>query len=152
MPVVTRSVEVEARREAVWEVVSAIDDEAEYWHGTKEVHNISREGNVTERVVVQNFMGTRVTQRVTLRPMDSVEVEYLKGTTVGTKTITIEGDSGSRQRVNVVWKVRFTGLLWFITPVIKNHIVKGTENALQRIKLVAEGARRAPQTASMRAE
>lgn len=131
--------------------MSDIDNEPEYWHGTKEVHNISRDGDVTERTVVQNFMGTKVRQRVTLKPMESVEVEYLQGTTVGRKLITIEEGADSSHLVRVTWKVRFTGLLWFMTPVISNHIVKGTENALQRVKLVAEGARRGAQVEAQRA-
>jgi carbon monoxide dehydrogenase subunit G len=138
MPSMSKEIEVDAPREAVWAVVADIDNEPEYWHGTREVRNIRREGDLTDRVVVQNFMGTKVTQRVRLNPTHSVEVEYLSGTTVGKKTVAIEEAGDSRQRIRVTWNVRFTGLLWLITPVIKNHILKGTENALQRIKQVAE--------------
>jgi carbon monoxide dehydrogenase subunit G len=134
----TREIEVDAPRDKVWSVVADIDNEPEYWHGTREVRNTGRSGNVTDREVIQNFMGTKVVQRVTLSPMDSVETRYLKGTTVGTKKVSIHG-SGESQRVKVDWDVRFTGLLWFISPVIKSHIVKGTDNALLRIKEVAEG-------------
>jgi carbon monoxide dehydrogenase subunit G len=138
--VMTREIEVNAPRDKVWEVVSDIDNEPEYWHGTREVINLRREGNVTDRVVVQNFMGTRVEQRVTLRPEESVEVEYLKGTTVGKKRVDIIQEGASRHLVRASWEVRFTGVLWLITPIIRNHIVRGTENALVRIKEAAEKA------------
>ena len=134
-----REIEVDATRERVWEIVSAIDDEPEYWRGTREVINKRRVGNVTERVVVQNFMGTRVDQRVTLNPPTSVEVEYLKGTTVGKKSIVIADTGGPRRVVQVIWDVHFTGALKLMAPVIRNHIVRGTENALLRIKEAAEG-------------
>lgn len=133
-----REMEVHAPRERVWEVVSDIDHEPDYWHGTREVINRRREGNVTEREVVQNFMGTRVDQRVTLHPKDSLEVEYLRGVTVGRKSIGIEGGDGP-QLVRVTWDVHFTGVLRLIAPVIRNHIIRGTENALVRIKEVSEG-------------
>lgn len=138
---IVREIEVDAARFKLWEVVSAIDEEPEYWHGTREVINKRREGNVTDRVVVQNFLGTRVEQRVTLKPEESVEVEYLRGTTVGTKRVEIRNAVDSHQLVKVTWEVHFTGLLMLLTPVIRNHIVRGTENALLRIKERAEGER-----------
>lgn len=141
MGAVVREIEVAAPPEKVWEVVSDIDDEPEYWHGTREVINLRREGNVTERVIVQNFMGTRVEQRVTLNPKESVDVDYLKGTTVGRKSVRIVGAGDSKCVVRASWDVHFTGFLLLITPIIRNHIVKGTENALARIKEVAEGGR-----------
>ena len=134
----TREIEVRAPRDIVWKVVSDIDNEAEYWHGTREVRNTAREGNVTDRVVVQNFMGTKVRQRVVLTPKESVETKYLEGPTVGTKMVTIHDGGGAVQTGRARWDVRFTGVLWLITPVIRNHIVKGTENALARIKEVSE--------------
>jgi hypothetical protein len=136
---ITREIEVVAPLERVWEVVSDVDHEPEYWHGTREVINYRREGNVTERAIVQNFMGTRVEQRVTLNPKESVETEYLKGTTVGRKSVRIVEGGDSRCVVRASWDVHFTGALLLITPIIRNHIVKGTENALARIKEVAEG-------------
>lgn len=134
----TRAIEVSAPREVVWDVVADIDNEPEYWHGTREVRNTARDGNVTDREVVQNFMGTKVIQQVVLSPRESVETKYLKGTTVGTKKVAIETAAEGVQRVRVTWDVHFTGALWLISPVIRNHIVKGTENALGRIKAVSE--------------
>lgn len=142
MGTISREIEVAAPLPTLWRIVSDIDNEPEYWHGTREVINTRRVGNVTDRVVVQNFMGTRVTQRVTLDPERSVVVDYLKGTTVGRKSIRIEEGNASSHLVKVSWDVRFTGVLLLITPIIRNHIVRGTENALTRIKEVAEG--RAP--------
>ncbi|MDG6909479.1 MAG: SRPBCC family protein [Nitrososphaerota archaeon] len=144
MGTVVREIEVDAPLEAVWKVVSDIDNEPEYWHGTREVVNLRREGSVTERVVVQNFIGTRVEQRVTLNPEESVEVDYLKGTTVGRKTVSIARVGDGRYVVRASWNVHFTGMLVLITPVIWNHIVRGTENALARIKEAAEGRADAP--------
>lgn len=135
----SRDIVVMAPRDRVWTVVADIDNEPDYWHGTREVRNISREGSVTNRVVVQNFLGTKVDQRVTIRPMESVETEYLRGTTVGKKLVSIKDGGADGQTVRVDWDVRFTGVLRLASPYIKKHMVKGTENALARIKDVAEG-------------
>jgi Polyketide cyclase / dehydrase and lipid transport len=140
LPTLSREIEIDAPREKVWQIVSDIDNEPEYWHGTREVKNVSRMGNVTEREVVQNFLSTTVFQRVTLSPKDSVEVDYLRGTTVGVKKIYIESVGDQKQRLKVMWDVRFTGILWLASPFIKKHVVAGTENALRRIKEAAEGA------------
>jgi ribosome-associated toxin RatA of RatAB toxin-antitoxin module len=141
LPSVTRRIEVESSKQRVWQVVSDVDNEPEYWHGTKEVRNISKQGNVIRREILQNFMSTKIIQQVTLNPQDSVEVEYLEGTTVGRKSVRIESLGEDRQMVEVTWQVRFTGILRLATPIIRSHIVKGTENALARIKQVAEEER-----------
>lgn len=139
-----REIEVDAPLEKIWQVVSDIDNEPEYWRGTREVINHRRGGNVTDRTIVSNFRGARIEQRVTLNPMESVEVEYLRGTTVGRKSVRIVEAGNSKLRVRATWDVHFTGVLLLITPIIRNHITRGTENALARIKEVAEGRGVAP--------
>ena len=134
----SREILVAAPRERVWSVVSDIDNEPEYWHGTREVLNRSRAGNVTNRTIISNFMGTRIEQRVTLIPMESVVTEYVKGVTVGKKTVSIKPSEGGFE-VKAEWDVRFTGFVRLIAPYVRGHIVRGTENALVRIRDVAEG-------------
>ena len=46
------SKDIEASQEKVWEIVSDVDREPEFWHGTKSIKNIKKEGNVIEREVV----------------------------------------------------------------------------------------------------
>jgi hypothetical protein len=36
----------------VWDVVSDIDRDPEFWHGTKSIKNIKQTGNIVEREVV----------------------------------------------------------------------------------------------------
>lgn len=49
------SKEIEASLEQVWNIVSDVDREPEYWQGTKSIKNIKKEGNVIEREVVIAF-------------------------------------------------------------------------------------------------
>ena len=139
MPRIERSIEINAPKDKVWEIISDLDNESEYWWGTKEVHNISREGNVINRYIVQNFRNHKITQRVVLNPKDSIEIEYLKGLTEGTKTIRLESLADDKQRVTATWDVRFPGIYRLFNSYLLSHILKGTVGALQRIKDVSEG-------------
>ncbi|HKW03708.1 MAG TPA: SRPBCC family protein [Nitrososphaerales archaeon] len=138
LPKIERSIEILAARDRVWEVISDLDNEPEYWYGTREVRNISRDGNVVNREIVQNFRKHRILQKVVLRPKDSIEIDYLKGLTEGKKTISIRSDSPDRQTVSVVWDARFAGVYKLLTPWLKKHTDQGTVSALERIKAAAE--------------
>lgn len=138
MPKIERSIEVLATRDRVWEVISDLDNEPEYWYGTREVRNISRDGNIVNREITQNFRKHRILQKVVLRPKDSIETDYLKGLTEGKKTISIRSDSEDRQTVNVMWDVKFTGVFRLLTPWLKKHTDHGTVSALERIKSAVE--------------
>ncbi|MDG6994337.1 MAG: SRPBCC family protein [Nitrososphaerota archaeon] len=139
MPRIERSIEVEATTDRVWDIISDLDNEGEYWWGTKEVHNISCDGNVINRYIVQNFRNHKINQKVLLRPKDSIEIHYLKGLTEGVKTIKLESLGESRQKVTTVWDVRFPGIYRLLSSYLASHVLKGTVGALQRIKDAAEG-------------
>ncbi len=139
MPRIERSIEINSSRDKLWDVISDLDNEPEYWYGTKSVHNISREGDVIVREITQNFGGKRIKQRVVLHPKDSIEVRYVRGVTEGVKVLTIESLGENKQRLRAYWDVRFPGLFKLGTPMIKGHVEKGTTMALERIKNAAEG-------------
>ncbi len=132
------TIEIEAPKNKVWEIISDLDNEYEYWYGTKDVRNISKEGNIINREITQNFRNHKILQKVILHPEDSVEIEYLKGLTEGSKIISIEPLTQNRQRVRVVWNAHFTGIFRLFTPWLKRHTEKGTIGALERMKRAAE--------------
>jgi hypothetical protein len=138
MPKIEHSIEIEASSDRVWNIISDLDNEAEYWWGTKEVHNISKEGNTINREIVQNFRNHRILQKVIIHPRDSIEIQYLKGLTEGTKLLKLESLSENRQRVSASWDIRFPGIYSLVSYFIKGHVDKGTTDALQRIKEAAE--------------
>ncbi len=132
----------------VWEIISDLDNEPEYWYGTKEVRNISKEGNVIKREIVQNFRNHKILQEVTLHPEDSIGIKYLKGLTEGVKTISIESKDANHQTLRVIWDAHFTGIFWLFTPWLKKHTEKGTLGALDRIKSAAESRKSDQKTPS----
>jgi len=133
------SIEINASRDRVWEVISDLDNEAEYWWGTKEVRNISKDGNVLNREITQNFRNHRILQRVILTPKSEIETRYLKGLTEGVRFLKQETIDENKQKVTATWDVRFPGIYILLSYFIARHIRKGTSDALARIKQASEG-------------
>ena len=55
MVVIEVSVNISASRDRVWDLVSDLDAEPEFWRGTKSVRNVSRDGNKVVREVTIAF-------------------------------------------------------------------------------------------------
>src|SRR5215831_17421884 len=87
--------QINAPLEKVWTIVSDIDNEPLYWHGTKSVRNISRNGNVVEREVVISFRDSLCRQTVVLNPSSAVEITIKDGPMKGTKIIKLEQETSS---------------------------------------------------------
>lgn len=138
MPKFNESIEVNASVDKVWMVISDVDNEPDYWWGTKEVRNISREGNVLNRDIVQNFGNHVISQRVIFRPKQEIETQYLKGVTEGTKLLKLEKLRDNRQRLTATWDIHFPGIYALMTFFVSRHVKKGTIDALGRVKNACE--------------
>ena len=117
----------------VWDIVSDIDNEPLYWHGTKYIKNINKIGNIIEREVVIAFRKSKCKETVVLDPKKSVKVNMTNGPLEGSKTITINSTGLDKTAVHVKWDIRLSGFMRMFTLVIKKHIREGTEEALYRI-------------------
>jgi hypothetical protein len=131
------STKIKSTVDKVWDIISDIDNEPKYWKGTKEIHNISKDGNKINREVIIAFRDSKCLQEVTLNPKEKIEVVFTKGIIEGTKTInlkTLEGEI----LLEAIWDVKLSGMMGMFTGMIKKHVKSGTEQALQAIKLEAE--------------
>ena len=131
------STKIQSTVDKVWDIISDIDNETKYWKGTKEIHNISKDGNKIKREIIIAFRDSKCLQEVTLNPKEKIEVEFTKGIIEGTKTInlkTLEGEI----LLEAIWDVKLSGMMGMFTGIIKKHVKSGTEQALQAIKLEAE--------------
>ena len=137
MVTINASQEVSAPLDRVWDVVADIDNEPQYWHGTKAVKNISRNGNVIEREVTIAFKDSKCRQAVVLNPKKSIEITITDGPMKGTKVVTLN-PSGDRTRIDVVWNIKLAGFLGVFSGMVKKHIAEGTEEALARIAKAVE--------------
>ena len=137
MVTINASREISAPQSKVWKVVSDIDNEPAYWHGTKAVKNLSRSGNTVEREVTIAFKNSLTRQTVVLDPDKSIDITITEGPMRGSKKITLVPD-GDRTRVDVVWDIKLAGFLGMFSGMVKKHIGDGTDDALERIAKAVE--------------
>jgi ribosome-associated toxin RatA of RatAB toxin-antitoxin module len=138
MVAINASREVSAPVDKVWDIVSDVDNEPKYWHGTKTVKNISRNGNTIEREVTISFKDSRCLQTVVLDPKKSIEITITEGPMKGTKVVTLNPLGDDKTRIDVVWDIKLAGFLGMFTGMVKKHIAEGTEEALDRIAKAVE--------------
>jgi uncharacterized membrane protein len=123
---------IEAPIERVWSVVSDLDNEPKYWHGTKSIRNINKDGNTITREVTIAFRDSLCREMVTIEPMKRIDVNILEGPMQGHKIITVE-DINGKTKVEVLWDIKLKGMLSVFSSMVKGHIEEGTKDALERI-------------------
>ena len=85
----------------VWNVISDIDREPEFWHGTKSIKNISKTGNTIEREVVIAFRNSKCREIVKLDDKKSVNIDIIQGPIRGKKTIALRTINNHATRIDV---------------------------------------------------
>ena len=137
MTEINASVIINSNVDKIWDIISDINSEPEFWKGTKSVRNISQEGNTTKREITIAFKDKKCLQDVTLYPKEKVEAVFTKGIISGRKTVTIQQkDNGCK--LEATWDIKLSGMMGMFTGMIKKHIKSGTEQALQAIKKEVE--------------
>ncbi|AJW71246.1 Cyclase/dehydrase [Nitrosopumilus adriaticus] len=133
MATIDVKVEINATPEKVWEIVSDIDNEPKFWKGTKEVKNLSKEGDTIKREITIAFRDQKCLQEVRLEPKKRIEAKFTKGIINGEKIVSII-PNGDKTILQTAWDIKLTGMMSMFTGIIKNHIKSGTEQAMQSIK------------------
>jgi len=137
MTIIQASVDIKAPVGKIWEIISDLDNEPKFWKGTKEVRNISKEGNKINREITIAFRDQKCLQDVTLYPKEKIQAVFTKGIIKGIKTITLNKKNDG-VNVEAVWDIKLSGMMGMFTGIVKKHIKSGTEQALQSIKQEAE--------------
>ena len=137
MAEIKTSVIINSSQEKVWNVISDIDNEPKFWKGTKEVKNISKDGNHISREITIAFRDQKCLQEVTIIQKESIKAVFTKGVIVGEKILTLKNMNNSCE-LEAVWDVKLSGKMGMFTGIIKKHIKSGTEQALQEIKKEVE--------------
>ena len=127
------SVEINAPIDKVWDIVSDIDNEPKFWKGTREIRNISKNGDTVNREITIAFRDQKCMQEVKLQPKEKIEAVFTKGIIDGTKIITLTAKD-EKTLLKTKWDIKLTGMTGMFTGMIKKHIESGTEQALQKIK------------------
>ena len=131
------SVNVDAEIDRIWEVIVDLDNEPKFWKGTKEIRNISSDGNKIKREITIAFRDQKFIQDVTIFPKQKIEAKFTKGIIKGDKILSLNQTSnGCNLEAN--WNINLSGMMGMFTGMITKHIQSGTEQALQAIKQEVE--------------
>ena len=119
----------------VWQIISDVDKDPQYWHGTKSIKNIKKDGNTIERETTLSFRSKKCKEIIKLQSGNTyqIDIQIIGGPIIGKKTITLEKIDESNTKINAKWNIHLNGIAKCFTIFIKKHILKGTEEALERI-------------------
>ena len=137
MALIEISTEINAPSDKVWDIISDLDNETKYWKGTKQIRNISKEGNKITREITLVFRDSKCMQEITLSPKEKIVAVFTDGLLKGTKTIILKPKEKGVS-LEAVWDIKLSGMMGMFTGIVKKHIRNGTEQALQSIKEEAE--------------
>ncbi len=133
MATIEVEIEINASVDKVWDIVSDIDNEPKFWKGTKEVKNLSKDGNTINREITIAFRDQKCLQEVILQPKEKIEAKFTKCILNGEKIISLI-PKDEKTILKTVWDIKLTGMMGMFTGMIKKHIKSGTEQAMQSIK------------------
>ena len=137
MAEIQTSVIINSTQDKIWDVISDIDNEPKFWKGTKEIRNISKDGNHISREITIAFRDQKCLQEVTIVPKENIKAVFTKGVIVGEKILSLKPMENSCE-LEAVWNIKMSGMMSRFTGMIKKHIKSGTEQALDAIKKEVE--------------
>ena len=76
MAEIKTSITINSTQEKIWDVISDIDNEPKFWKGTKEVKNISKDGNNVSREIIIAFRDQKCLQEVTITPKEMIRAVF----------------------------------------------------------------------------
>ena len=130
--------EVDASAEDVWDIVSNVDNDPEYWSGLASIRNIRKERNLIEREVLVGFMGRKGTQRIELVPKESIQLTMIDGPLRGSREIKLTRLDARKTKIDVSWDVQFSEIPVFAQGFVRSRLEEGTKEALDRIARAAQ--------------
>jgi uncharacterized protein YndB with AHSA1/START domain len=136
--------EISAPIDKVWNIVSDIDNEAKYWSIIKNIKNINKIDNMTEReVIVQAGPGgdTKTHQFVNVDPEQFVvQTNITEGPVTGSRLLTLSpsAENNATTKVDAVWEIDLSGIPLLGKGFAIDSFQKTTEDALSKIAAEAE--------------
>jgi ribosome-associated toxin RatA of RatAB toxin-antitoxin module len=134
--------EVNASLDRIWDVVSDVDRDPEYWSGLTSVRNIRKEGNLTEREVVIGFMGRKGMQRLTLNPKESIQLALIDGPLRGSREIKLTTLGASTTKIDISWDIQFSEIPVFAQGFVRARLEEITREALEKIAEAVEARKK----------
>jgi len=142
MATIAEGREVDASPDDVWNIISDVDRDPEYWSGLASIRNIRKEGNLVEREVVVGFMGRKGTQRIELVPKESIQMSLIDGPLRGSRQIKLIPLGARKTKIDVSWDIQFSEIPVFAQEFVRSRLKEGTIEALDKIAKAAKDPRR----------
>jgi len=134
--------EVDALADEIWDIISNVDRDPEYWSGLTSIHNTRKEGNLIEREVVVGFMGRKGTQRIELFPKESIQLTMIDGPLRGSRVMKLVPLGMMRTRIDVSWDIQFSAIPDFAQGFVRSRLEQGTREALDKIAKAVQARRK----------
>jgi carbon monoxide dehydrogenase subunit G len=137
---ISKSREMRASVDSVWEILSDTDNDQKYWTNIRDIKVLSRDGNTIEREakVGPQAFSHESRQTMILDPKKSIKLMMTGDTMQGGRMITLVPVAKNGARVDVEWDFELKNVPGFVQDIVKNQLSKSTEKALSKIAEEAE--------------
>jgi len=123
---------IDANPNKVWNVISEINNDSEFWKGIMKIRNISKEGNVINRqVTLKN--ADKCQQKIILFHMEGIHIRWTRGTINGIKDIMIT-PIGKQTLLKVEMNYKIKGVASLFPRDVSEDLLNEAELAMQLIK------------------
>lgn len=135
MVTISKSREIPASLERVWEAFSDLDSDPKYWSQIRDIEVKRVEGNTVERdaTVGPKAFSHRSHQTIVLDPKKTIKLTMTGAPMEGSRTLTFVSTGLGVTRVDVEWDLALKDVPGFVQAIVKGQIGKATETALERI-------------------
>jgi uncharacterized protein YndB with AHSA1/START domain len=135
--------EISAPIDQVWNIVSDVNSETQYWPTTKSIKNINKTNdNIIEREVTIRAGPQDATthQFVTLNPEQRlIQTNITEGSITGSRVLMLNPSfEDNKTKVDILWKVDMSGIPAIARGFAKDNFMKTTEEALSKIAQAVE--------------
>jgi hypothetical protein len=128
--------EMSASIGTIWNIISDVDNEPLYWQNLT-VSNASKDGKPTEREVTVGFRDLKVAHAVG-QYSKKFEVSLTEASVIGTRVIILRPAGDNKTRIEVAWDIKLSDIPLLFRGMMRNEIMKGTKEALDRIARAVE--------------
>jgi hypothetical protein len=121
--------------------VSDTDRDQQYWGAIRDIKVLRKDGNTVEReaVVGPRAFAQKSRQTLILDPKKSIQLTMAGRGIEGERSVVLVPMGKNNTRVDVSWNLEVRDVPGFVQSIVKAQISKATEEALKKIKKVAEG-------------
>lgn len=126
-----------ALKDRIWEIISDVDNDLNFWRGITSIKNLSSRGSTLIREVVLGNNNVCL-QMVTSFPYEKVQTKWIKGVIEGTKEISLVS-LGRTTLVDIQMNYEFPSVGSSDCKVLARLFQNEAELAAEMIRRISEG-------------